>query len=123
MHTARMRQILALITAAVACTALATQAGAAPKPALRLVSTTPLVVAGTGFKAGTKVRVTADVDSVRARTVRVGKGGGFTVRFADAFVFDRCGVPIVIEARISGNLRALLKRPQPACPLPGRAEA
>ena len=33
-------------------TALATQAGAAPKPALRLVSTTPLVVAGTGFKAG-----------------------------------------------------------------------
>src|SRR5947209_4888863 len=69
------------------------------RPTLRVVGNLPLALRGTHFRPGENVRVTVVMgERTRARQLRVGALGGFTVRFAGVRL-DYCALPLVIRAR------------------------
>jgi hypothetical protein len=81
---------------------------------LYLADAAPLVLRGTGFVAGERVRVTVSAESTRTRRVVAGRSGRFVVRFAGV-AYDRCNDLLAQAAGSEGSL-ARLKRPQPLCP-------
>ena len=75
-----MRILLAALL--LALVAVAAAAAVAAPPALRVVDQSPLVIRGSGFKAGEKVRVVLSLTTMRRyRDVAAGTAGGFTARF------------------------------------------
>jgi hypothetical protein len=100
-----VRRLVVIATALIA----AGSATAAPPPSLSVVGSAPLVVAGTNFRAGERVTVTA------AGTVRrtVARKGSFRLVLGDVR-FGRCA-GARIEAVGSLGSRVVSKIPRPAC--------
>lgn len=83
---------------------------------LRVVSARPLVVAGSGFKLGERVRVVVRYGDRRwTKYVPVSATRAFSVRFGTLPV-SRCG--LVAQAFGSLGSRAATKPAEPACPEP-----
>jgi hypothetical protein len=104
---------------ALAAAGAAADVGARPvaaRPSLRLVSTAPMRLHGSGFRAHERVRVRLRAAGAPAMTrrVRATRRGAFTTVFAGAVV-DRCSAFSVIAVGHSGR-RARLYRPAPKCP-------
>ena len=71
-----------ILLAALLLALVAVAAAAAAPPTLRVVDQSPLVIRGSGFKAGEKVRVVLSLTTMRRyRDVAAGTAGGFTARF------------------------------------------
>lgn len=103
--------------ALLAALALAPSAGAADGPTLRVVATTPLVLAGRGFGAGETVRVTV-ATGYGARVQRVvAVRGGFKVTFR-ALPAAGCGAPYLARAVGARGSRAVLALGKPAFCIP-----
>lgn len=83
---------------------------------LRIVSARPLVVAGSGFKPGERVRVVVRHGDRRwTKYVRVGSARAFSLPFGTLPV-SRCG--LVAQAFGSLGSRAATKPAEPACAEP-----
>ena len=80
-------------------------------PALRVPDTTPFVVRGNGFKSREQVRVVAQVQGRRVKTVRTAATGVFTVRFA---VSVQPCTGYIVRATGSKGSRAYLRH-LPSC--------
>jgi hypothetical protein len=108
-----------LLLAAVAVTLAATGAGGAAARStgaqLRLVHLRPLVVDGSGFRAGERVRVVLRESNgaTWARASRATTAGSFSVTFAGV-TLGRCGGFNVVAVGGAGS-RATLHLPLPAC--------
>jgi hypothetical protein len=115
---------LAMSSRVVAVIVLALLAGAGPaargspraRPALRLVTVSPLSVHGSGFRARERVRVRlrAHGTLTATRHVRATRRGGFTVRFARVLI-ARCSAFSISAVGRSGR-KATLGRVRPKCP-------
>jgi hypothetical protein len=82
-------------------------ASAAAAASLRVVSRSPLVVAGTGFSPGERVTVTA-VTGLGPRTTRVvATAGRFRVTFR--LPTTGCGAPFAVRAIGSAGTRVTMK--------------
>jgi hypothetical protein len=92
----RMRRLIAIALASVAC---AGSAAAAPGPVLRLTATSPLSVHGSGFKAREHVTVFLAGRTAVTRRVVATPSGTFTVRFAQPAA--RC---LAFVVRAAGDL-------------------
>jgi hypothetical protein len=87
------------------------------RPALRLVSSQPLVVQGVHFRAHERIRVTAYVEVVKhARVVRATAAGRFKASFDLATPLDPCLESLRVTAVGARGSEAVLKLPQRACP-------
>jgi hypothetical protein len=108
---------VAALVLALAPAGAAAEGSATGKAKLRLLSTAPLKVKGTGFLARERVtvRVTARGSVTRKRVV-AGRTGGWIAGFSTA-AFERCSV-VVVTAIGSRGSRTGLKLPQPLCPPP-----
>jgi hypothetical protein len=92
---------------------LGASAGAATKPALRLVSRTPVAVSGTGFKAREHVAVAVSVHGQTTRVARVvaAAAGSFKASFR-GLTAPHCSAVVVIATRASGaRVRLVLAAP------------
>lgn len=95
----------------------AVTAANATSPTLRLVDRSPLLVRGSGFKAGEHVRVWLVLTtSRRYRDTLAGAAGGFTVRFTVTPL--QCPFLRSLTATGSKGSRAALKLPPSMCPQP-----
>jgi hypothetical protein len=83
-------------------------------PRLTMVSRTPLVVRGTGFRPEERVTVSA-LTSLRTVVVRTRAtaGGVFRVRFGS--FTQPCGRPFAVRARGAAGSSALLRLAAPPC--------
>ena len=99
------------VLVAVSAVAIPSLAGGASRARVRIVTLSPLVVRGTGFKSRERIRVTATQGGVRhvVSTAR----GGFRATFAAPV--DRC-MGLTVAAFGARGDHAALKLPQPACP-------
>lgn len=103
--------------AVVSALALTVGAGAATRPALKLVDSDPVKLRGLAFKPAERVRVTVRLEGEHyARTVRTSSSGTFVVAFSGTAA-DPCSG---LEAFAAGSLgsRASFKLPQRLCPMP-----
>ena len=109
------RVALLLAVALVAASASTPGRGAeAAKPRLRVDALRPLVVVGTGFRAGETVRVTASaVEGYGAKTDEAGSAGRIYVRFPK-LKLGRCSA-YVISAKGDKGSRATLRGVPPPC--------
>lgn len=90
-------------------------AEATRQAALRLADREPLLLKGSRFFSGERVRVVVTVDGRRhARRIRASRAGTFTATFAEAHL-DRCAGFLATAVGERGS-RAALKQPQPLCP-------
>lgn len=80
---------LAAIVVALVWTSVALSSGTRAKPQLKVLATRPLVVQGTHFQAGERVRVTAKTSGAATRTVRATAAGSFKATFSSVSV-GRC---------------------------------
>jgi hypothetical protein len=78
-----------------------------PKAHLRLVDRAPLIVKGSHFRAGERVRITIVASVPASRSVRAARDGSFTARF-DAVSVGRCG-ELAVQALGARGDRAALK--------------
>lgn len=104
---------LAVVGAATA----STDAGAAKRGLLRLVTAQPVVLKGSSFHARERVKVTIQVagrDLVR-RVVAT-RAGSFRVALDDNVVLDRCNSSFAVRAVGGRGTQAFLKMPQLLCP-------
>jgi len=109
------RVALLLAVALVAASASTPGRGAeAAKPRLRVDALRPLVVVGTGFRAGETVRVTASADEgYGAKTDEAGSPGRIYVRFPK-LKLGRCS-EYVISAKGDKGSRTTLRSVPPPC--------
>jgi hypothetical protein len=103
--------LFVVVLAVVCAVAVPSLAGGASRARVRIVTLSPLVVRGSGFKARERIRVTATPGGVRH--VVSTAGGRFRATFAAPV--DRCLGLSVAAVGARGD-RAALKLPQPACP-------
>jgi uncharacterized NAD(P)/FAD-binding protein YdhS len=97
----------------------ATAQGVATKPALRIASTSPIVVRGTHFRALERVRVTLAGDAGRqSQTTRASRVGAFVVRFASNLPFDPCTGTLTVRALGTAGDKASATVGQRECPPP-----
>ena len=109
----------ASLLAATALTAHAQDPASCPA-SLRLVDSSPVTFAGSGFCAGERMRVRARAgDERRSRRVRANENGSFRVRFRH-LPYDPCSSDLSASAGGPGGVRASYKRPQRMCPMPLR---
>jgi hypothetical protein len=95
--------------------------GSAAKPRLSVVSTTPLVVAGTGFRAGETVRLIVKADAgASSRRDEASGAGRISVRFRGLEV-DRCDYLIITARGDKGSLAQLRRMPR-ACAIDPRRD-
>ena len=109
-RVSRLALSLAVLLA-VAAVAVPTGAAGVSRAKVRVVTLSPLVIRGTGFKAHERVRVTATPGGVRRVVSRA--NGTFRAVFAGSV--DRC-VGLTVRAAGARGDEAALKLPQPACP-------
>lgn len=108
---------LALVSSGIGLGAVQQEETTGARATVTLVSLAPPAVRGAHFKNRERVRVTFVSGATRAvRTVRSGRGGGFTVALASDVVLDRCGDLLLVSAVGARGSRASLKRPLPDCP-------
>lgn len=89
---------------------LAATHGSAPR--IRIATTAPLTIVGTGYAAHARVTVVARTDRARRSvSVRTGAAGGFRARFSVLFAVDPCHGSLVVTARGSNGEAATVKRP------------
>jgi hypothetical protein len=108
-------RFLALLTAGLAALLLTAVSDAASEPRLSLVDRTPVVLAGTGFAAGTRVVVTVRTPSrVLTQPLRVGSTGGFRLRLPTLRLTGRlrCAAGVTIVVRPSGGVPILWRAPR-----------
>lgn len=105
-----LRAAFALAAAAVACSALA--ADAAVRPRLLIASIDPVVVAGSGFRAGERVRLVVSGDVVAKRLVIANVRGRFVARFA---VRGGPCKAVLVQALGSRGVRASVRMDAPTC--------
>lgn len=86
----------------------------AGKPALRLVSASPLTIRGLRFVAKERVRVMVLEAGSATRRVSADVQGTFVASFQETSA-DRCSALSVLAVGSRGS-RAALKRPGPLCP-------
>jgi hypothetical protein len=106
-----------IVVAAALVSLLPASAGAeslAGKPALRLVSTSPLKIRGLRFVPKERVRVMVLEAGSATKRVRADKRGTFVASFNETSV-DRCSALSVLAVGSRGS-RAEWKRPGPLCP-------
>jgi hypothetical protein len=110
------RAVAAVVTAILLAGWPAAHVTARSRPALRLVTLSPVSVHGSGFGARERVRVRLWThDEVTAtRHVRATRRGGFTVSFARVLI-DRCSAFNVTAVGRSGR-KATLGRARFRCP-------
>lgn len=109
-----MKLVLTIVAALVL--ALPATASVQARPSIRIVSDSPFMVAGTGFRPGEQVRVIARRGADRAvRTVPAARNGTFRVRLF-TFGGDDCTF-VSVNAMGSRGSRAAL-RIVPLCPPP-----
>ena len=111
----RTTSLLAAMLAAVAV-AVGASAQTARSPILRLVSSKPFVVAGTGFKARERVTVsaiTAVAPTPRIVRTRANAAGSFRVSLR--LFTQPCAQPYVITARGATGTIAVLPLQAPSC--------
>ena len=75
---------------------------AAPPPALRVVSSHPIVLRGVGFDVGERVIVTATTNGERTVTQTKAPNGSFRVTLR--FAIDRCGTVVVVARGDHGSV-------------------
>jgi hypothetical protein len=92
-----MRRVAELALTLVAALSAASAADAAGRPALRVLDTQPVVLAGVAFSPRERVVVTA-LDATRSRrvVVRAGARGSFDVTVG--LTLPACGRPLTIRA-------------------------
>ena len=96
---------------------VAVPASAGLQPQLRLVDSSPLTLAGAGFKKSERVTLDLYVHDARhAKRVRATLGGTFRVAFQGVGAIDRCNTDVWARATGSRGSIATMKRPQPQCP-------
>jgi hypothetical protein len=80
------------------------------------MDSTPVVVRGSGFAAGERVRVRVRVKgrSVYGKTVTSGRRGGFVARFA-GHSMPRCGIYVITAAGSKGSSARLRSPMARAC--------
>jgi hypothetical protein len=81
---------------------------------LRLRDRAPLVVAGSGFLRGERVRIVLSGETAARGIVRAGRAGAFVVTFADTTV-HRCDLVRVVATGGRGSRATLKVLPPPAC--------
>lgn len=86
--------------------------GNGSRPELRVVRDTPLTVAGSGFAAGERVRLTLRTGRARAfvRNAQAGSEGRFRTAFPLLVALDPCRGTIVVTATGSRGGTATWKR-------------
>jgi hypothetical protein len=83
-------------------------------PALRLLKTAPLTLAGAHFRTRERVRVTVTVDGTRsARTVRASGKGSFVAGFTTGV--GRCSTVRAVAVGTAESRAVLKYLPAPAC--------
>jgi hypothetical protein len=110
--------ILAVLAIAVPAAAATASSQTAPKPKLRVLDGTPVRVAGVGFHARERVKLTFTADGVWHKALRATRTGRFTAVFPDA-TLDRCMGYFVLARGASGALATLKVMPM-GCAPPGR---
>jgi hypothetical protein len=111
----RIATILVLLALAAAVLAGLGSAGTTQTARLRLVTTSPLTVAGTGFQSRERTRVNA-TSEFATETVRViaTRTGTFRVTFAE-LAAGRCDLVRVVATGRAGSTVVLKRLPAPAC--------
>jgi hypothetical protein len=107
--------ILAIIGLVPTAAAFGTSTGT--RPSLRLVDRSPTRVAGIGFRARERVKLTVAADGVWQKTLRATRAGTFTAVFPGATI-DRCLGFAVIARGQRGSVATLRVMPV-ACAPPG----
>jgi hypothetical protein len=106
----------AVVAAAVALAlaGLAAGSSSARHASLRLVTSSPLQVGGSGFRARERVRVVATAAQVSVvKRVRASRRGAFAVTFA--FSAGHCTGLKVVAVGSAGSRATLERPPLPAC--------
>lgn len=87
---------------------------AAGKARLQIVGGPPLLLRGTQFVAGERVKITVTGERTLSKSTVADGRGAFEVRFA--VLFDRCSSSLRALARGARGSRAGAKMPQLMCP-------
>jgi hypothetical protein len=107
-----------LVAACAAAIAVGTTAQAQGSAKLRVVDTTPLVVAGSGFQASERVTVTA-MTTLGLRIVRLRASTAGTFRAGFRISTRPCTRPFAIRARgAAGSVATVTMRVPPCIPPP-----
>jgi hypothetical protein len=101
--------VLVLLTGA-----FAAAAAASPNPALRLSSSSPLVVAGTHFRPLGTVKVTVSMPGKSSLSTRTSRRGTFSLSFAK-LKLAACGSTVKVQAFGARGESATLWFPRPSC--------
>jgi len=109
-----MRRVLFSAGAVVLAAVSIAAAQARNTASLRLVHTQPIVVAGAGFHARERVRVTLVAQGSHAQVVTATRSGSFTVSFSGVPV-DRCTGFQVFAVGQRGSRAEVKRPPLPAC--------
>jgi hypothetical protein len=110
----------AVVLAALAAGQRGDADGSAAKPRLNVDSFTPLVVYGTGFRAGENVRFMVRGAATGSRRAQASAGGRLSMRFPGVRL-DQCPSFLIITAIGDKGSRAQVRRMPPACGIdPGR---
>jgi hypothetical protein len=107
-----------LVLVALAASATGSSQASAPQPKLRVFADVPVRVAGVGFHARERVKVTFTADGVWRKNLRATRSGRFTAVFPAA-TLDRC-LGYSVLARGATGARATLKVMPVACAPTGR---
>jgi hypothetical protein len=106
---------LALAGGSVVTSSLAAATGQSAKASVEVVSVDPLRVAGTGFGAHERVRMTVWIDGTRTNArVRAGRRGSFSLRIATP-VTESCRSSVTVVARGARGSRAMFALTGIAC--------
>nr|HET7855530.1 hypothetical protein [Gaiellaceae bacterium] len=106
-----MRPVATIVALGVALSVAATAPAAGGPARVRIVDLEPVTAQGLRFGAGERVRIMLNADRRYVRTVRAGRGGSFSARFA--FYADACAAFNLRATGASGAV-ALVTRKLPA---------
>jgi hypothetical protein len=108
----RVVATILVLVAALSVSAIAPAAGTAPAR-IRVVDLTPVTIQGLRFRAGERVRVVLNADRRYVRTVRAGRGGSFSARFA--VYADMCTAFNLRATGASGAVAVVTRTRPPQC--------
>jgi hypothetical protein len=109
-----MRRVSHAALTAALLAACAAVPGEAATARLRLTTTTPLTVHGSGFQRHERVRVVVRYGATYTHRVRATRSGRFTTAFGRISV-DRCSGFVVTATGRHGSRATLRRPPLPAC--------
>ena len=117
-HTRGMRRVTLVLIAMVALAAIASTAfagaGANARSKLKLVQLHPLVVRGTAFRTGERVRVTVYAKIAHVEKTTASSSGAFRMSFGNVAI-GRCSGFRVTAVGNLGSRASLKLPPLPAC--------